>query len=123
MLEIHSDGSQWLVDGKGRRPYRWYHASLDWCRCYWYGRDFRKKQQAFRRSGTRYYGDGGTIHSCTAVDVEVYNGRVVSVWFRCQPLPFRQADVSADRAVDMERMYSQFSSKLHGVEIKDKATD
>ena len=44
-------------------------------------------------SDTRYYGDGTTIHSTGHLDVEVFEGKVVAVWFRCQMLPFEQADV------------------------------
>ena len=49
----------------------------------------------------RYYGDGGTIHHSGYLDVEVADGAVVSVWFRCQRLPFRQHDVDARRADQM----------------------
>jgi hypothetical protein len=48
-------------------------------------------------SDTRYYGDGTTVHSSGHLDVEVFEGRVVAVWFRCQPLPFKQTDVSPER--------------------------
>lgn len=46
----------------------------------------------------RFYGDGGTIHSTGYVDVEVHDGQVVAVWFRCQMLPFKTAAVDAERA-------------------------
>ena len=51
--------------------------------------------------GGRYYGDGGTLHHSGHLDVEVADGRVVSVWFRCQLLAFRQHDVDARRAEAM----------------------
>ena len=73
-------------------------------------------------SPSRYYGDGGTIHSNGYLDVELdYAGNVVAVWFRCQMLPFKQADVSNDRADDMERAYSESHiPALTGVEVLDR---
>ena len=46
-----------------------------------------------RRRGL-FYGDGGTIHRTGVLDVEVDAGQVVSVWFRCKMLPFKQHDAS-----------------------------
>lgn len=77
------------------------------------------KQDACQLDGTRYYGDGGTIHSSGHVDVETRGEEVVAVWFRCQPLPFRQTDVDSGRAIDMKRMYQAQKFSLRGVEIKD----
>jgi hypothetical protein len=55
----------------------------------------------------RRYGDDKTIHRTRYVDVEVdKNGKVVSVWFRCQHLPFKQSEAGPERAEDMQRMYS-----------------
>lgn len=52
----------------------------------------------------RFYGGTGTIHSTGYVDVEVdKNGDVVSVWFRCSMLPFKQHNVDEARAADMRR--------------------
>ena len=68
----------------------------------------------------RYYGNGGTIHASTDLDVETHHGTVVAVWFRCQPLPFRQHEVDAQRATDMERMsHDTAMPKLTGVEVLD----
>ena len=120
MLQIEADGSKWLVDEKGRRPYRWYHALHEWALDRYHSRGWRKKQKAFADAGTRYYGDGGTIHGTTYLDVEVCNGRVVAVWFRCQTLPFKQTNTTLGRAKEMDRMYEGYRSELHGVEIKDK---
>ena len=53
----------------------------------------------------RFYGDGGTIHNTDHVDVEVHEGRVVAVWFRCQPLRFKQSDWGPQRAEEMIEMY------------------
>lgn len=57
------------------------------------------KQRAAGRS--RYYGDGGTIHATGTVDIEIFEGRVVSVWYRCQLLPFTERWVDEGRAAEM----------------------
>lgn len=54
----------------------------------------------------RVYGGNGTIHRNEQLDVEVNAaGQVVAVWFRCQPLPFKQAFADGRRATDMRAMY------------------
>lgn len=125
MLVIKSDGSKWLVDDNQReRPYRWYHATMDWAKGRWYSRGWRKRQKEFTKTGTRYYGDGGTIHHSMHLDVETDgDGNVVAVWFRCQPLPFRQSQADPNRAEEMTRMYEGFHTELHGVEVKDMVDD
>lgn len=46
--------------------------------------------QALAGEGSRFYGDGGTIHSTGTIDVVLADdGHVSQVWFRCQNLPFR----------------------------------
>lgn len=82
--------------------------------------DFELIQKVFERKGTTYYGDGGTIHGSTEVNVELdKNGKVVSVWFRCMTLPFTQTIVDDQRAQDMERCYQQNKIvEIHGIEIK-----
>lgn len=72
------------------------------------------KQELARPS--RYYGDGGTIHGTKQLDIEVRDGEVVAVWFRCQLLPFRQVEVDARRA---ESMRSTQVPYLTGVEVLD----
>ena len=69
----------------------------------------------------RFYGDGGTIHHATALDVETApNGDVVAVWFRCQPLPFRQTHVAARRDAEMRRMYAESPMPgITGIEVVD----
>lgn len=71
-------------------------------------------------SPSRYYGDGGTIHSGGKVDVETLDGKVVSVWFRCQMLPFEQHEVDAIRAEHMDAAvaYARTTS-ITGVEVRD----
>jgi len=51
---------------------------------------FDLKQSAARVDGNHYYGDGGTIHGTSQLDIEVNElGEVTAVWFRCLNLPFR----------------------------------
>lgn len=70
---------------------------------------------------SRYYGDGGTIHSTGYLDVETYCGEVVAVWFRCQMLPFAATEVAASRAEDMTAAYDDgFIPALTGVEVLDQ---
>ena len=78
-----------------------------------------KLQKLFSMVGTRYYGDGGTIHTSNYVDVETNHGVVVGVWFRCQLLPFKQMLVDGDRAIEVAHLYENHKFELHGVEIKD----
>jgi hypothetical protein len=68
---------------------------------------------------SRYYGEGGTIHGTTHLDVEVdATGRVVAVWYRCQMLPFRQRSVDAARAIEIDDAGSP-PLELTGVEVLD----
>jgi hypothetical protein len=65
---------------------------------------------------SRYYGGAGTIHRTRCLDVETFNGTVVSVWFRCQLLPFQQVEVHGTRATEMEHAYGDWQQHP-GVEI------
>lgn len=95
---------------------KWLYNIYRW----WYDRNLKRIQSVFNKSNTRYYGDGGTIHNTKHLDVEVHNGKVVSVWFRCQTLPFKTTIVDADRAVAMTRFYySKNLPEIRGVELKD----
>lgn len=68
----------------------------------------------------RRYGDGGTIHSSPALDVEVDpKGRVVAVWFRCQMLPFEVAHVDYARGADMTNAYNGYRLRLTSVHVVD----
>lgn len=70
---------------------------------------------------TRFYGDGGTIHSSPEINVELHNGKVVAVWFRCQALPFTQSEAGPHRAADMEKMYQDYPMpEIRGLKLKDK---
>lgn len=69
---------------------------------------------------TRRYGDGNTIHSTGHLDVETLDGRVVAVWYRCQPLPFSQTDVLDDRADEMDLMYEiGLNMRIAAIDIVD----
>jgi len=74
-----------------------------------------------RMAGTsRYYGDGGTIHHTGHLDVETYHGEVVSVWYRCQPLAFKQTGVDLNRASGMKLMETRSPAPgITGVEVSD----
>lgn len=67
----------------------------------------------------RYYGDGGTWHDSTVLNVEqAQDGRVVAVWFRCMMLDFDTSLVDSERAKSMD---SAQSANLLGVEIIKKS--
>jgi hypothetical protein len=79
---------------------------------------FQQKQEL--AAPARYYGDGGTIHQTGEVNVELHEGKAVSVWFRCQMLPFTQREVGEQRAREMYFAYNDGAgSRLTGVEIVD----
>ncbi len=68
---------------------------------------------------SRTYGHDGTIHDNRYLDVEVDgDGRVVAVWFRCQMLPFVQAEAGEARASAMRA--SPALVDLLAVELEDK---
>lgn len=66
------------------------------------------------------YGHENTIHRTNLVNVEVdKNGKVVSVWFRCMPLPFDQRVVGTDRSKEMRSMYKEASeTRILAIEIE-----
>jgi len=70
------------------------------------------------------YGDDKTIHRTSMVNVELdKHGQVVSVWFRCHPVPFDQHVASDDRAEEMRSMYR--GNSIPGVKaivFEDKKT-
>ena len=53
------------------------------------------------------YGHDKTWHRTEHVSVEVHNGKVVAVWFRCMLLPFKVHEVSFERREEMERMCAE----------------
>lgn len=40
------------------------------------------------------------------LDVEVFDGRVVGVWFKDQPLPFKQWQTTQEHADEMDKAYA-----------------
>lgn len=74
---------------------------------------FRRRQRA--ADPDRYYGNGGTIYNTGILDIEVHNGKVVSVWYRCQALPFKQCDVEDDRALEMQYQYDEPMPAITGI--------
>lgn len=70
---------------------------------------------------TETYGHPNTWHQSGEVNVETSaDGRVVSVWFRCMPLPFDQTIVGKERAADMVRMYGEIDKRnIVAVEVAD----
>jgi hypothetical protein len=81
---------------------------------------FRRKSK--RPINERVYGHDATIHQNESLDVEVdKDGNVVAVWFRCQPLPFRQSDATDTRADEMRRMYGDdLGDDLIAVTVRDR---
>lgn len=118
-----SNGGPWRIlnnDGT-ERPYRWYHKVYDKIFNWWWFRNWRKLQSAVGED-KRFYGDGGTIHHSNHVDVETdAGGAVVAVWFRCQPIPFRQTKSDQQRCKEMVGMYeANPAPDLCGVVVRDK---
>lgn len=72
-----------------------------------------------------FYGDGGTIHHSGELDIEMFEGKVVSVWFRCMLLPFTEHEVKENRASEMRGAYNHEGSvpDLTGVEVKYHAQE
>ena len=85
---------------------------------------FKRRKKGFV-AGTaevpRVYGNDKTWHQTEQVNVEIHNGVVVAVWFRCTPLPFDVSDTDKNRAVEMTRMYGEGNIPgLVAVELIDK---
>lgn len=67
---------------------------------------------------TMIYGHNNTIHRTKLLNVEVdKKGKVVSVWFRCMPLPFDVIKVDNARAKEMREMYKGMEYDLNAVDI------
>jgi len=75
-----------------------------------------------KKRDVRVYGNDKTIHRTGEVNVELdEKGNVVSVWYRCQPLPFTQRVVDDNRASSMTRMYeAQPAPFIEAIELKDE---
>lgn len=70
---------------------------------------------------TYQYGKGNTVHQNSYLDVEVdENGLVVALWYRCMPLPFKQHQVTKERAREMTDFYkSSTPPKVFSIEIEN----
>lgn len=79
---------------------------------------FQRKQALAKEGGSRYYGDGGTIHQTGELDIVTADGIVTEVWFRCQELPFRQVQ----RGVYSSSIATSRPGlpEITGVEVRDK---
>jgi len=63
------------------------------------------------------YGDNKTWHQTGYIDVETdEKGNVVSVWFRCLLLPFKQTIVGGDRIIEMNEVYGVGRAKTKPAE-------
>lgn len=72
---------------------------------------FKKR---YKKTKTNHYGNDKTIHQNTLLDIETNSkGEVVSVWFRCHPVPYKQVVVNELRSNEMKGMYSR--SPMPGV--------
>jgi hypothetical protein len=67
----------------------------------------------------RFYGADGTIHTSDDLEIEVLNGKIIGVWFRCMQLPFRQIDIDAFRAADI---HPGGLPRIVGIEVLDPVT-
>lgn len=77
---------------------------------------WNRKQGLAARSGSRYYGDGGTIHGTGELDICMTpDGAVTQVWFRCQMLPFRVSVTEGREPVDREEL-----PVITGIEVRDR---
>ncbi|SRR6266568_1811685 len=87
---------------------------------------WRKRSRAAKAGDDRYYGDGGTIHASSTIDIEVDPyGRVVAAWFRCQQLPFEASQVTWERTREMDRAFENITERLQltGVIIHDRRNE
>jgi hypothetical protein len=73
---------------------------------------WQRKQAAAKLTGARYYGGDGTIHGTTYLNIETdAKGDIVSVWFRCQAIPYEVIVVDDTRAYEMKQMYKVMITK------------
>jgi hypothetical protein len=66
------------------------------------------------------YGHDKTIHRTKLLNVEIYKGKIVSVWYRCLALPFNVTEVDQSRAKEMQFMYEKQETNIdiEAIEIK-----
>lgn len=74
-----------------------------------------------KSSDVMSYGYDKTLHQTGEINVEVYDGNVISCWFRCMALPFTQTNINRSRAADMLDMYStNVDNNIVGIDIVKK---
>jgi len=76
----------------------------------------------FKKTKEVRYGDNRTIHHNGYLDVEIYKGTVVAVWFRCLPLPFKETRIDADRAKSLKGI-NETSFEIKAVIIEEKENE
>ena len=78
---------------------------------------FRLKHSLAQSDGNRYYGDGGTIHGTSRLDIEIdpATGEVTAVWFRCLNLPFEIFSRPGTVRINPD-------TEVHGIEYRERAT-
>jgi hypothetical protein len=81
---------------------------------------FDKRQALCAETGTRYYGDGGTIHGTPHLTVITdIEGNVLAVEFRCLRLPFQQVIAGLSRAREI-RFSHKPNFRINGIEYREK---
>lgn len=61
----------------------------------------------------------GRKKAITDLDIEVYEGRVVGVWFGNQPLPFKQWEATLTHATEMDAAYADEDGVGEELAIKE----
>lgn len=81
---------------------------------------FDKRQALCAETGTKYYGDGGTIHGTPHLTVITdIEGNVLAVEFRCLRLPFNQVIAGLGRAREI-RFGPKPNFRINGIEYREK---
>lgn len=78
----------------------------------------QKRLRRLRNGGERY-GDDRTVHRTGEVNVELFRGQVVAVWFRCRTLPFTQHENGPGRAAEMKDAYRQSPPPIKAIVFED----
>lgn len=64
----------------------------------------------------RFYGGTGTVHRTGEVNVELFEGKVVAVWYRCAMLPFTQTEVEEHRELSLRMGWDESEiPKIEGI--------
>lgn len=98
--DMHARPDDWIIKGTEGEFYP--------CKDTVFRRKYTDKEQLPKDpTELRYYGSDMTIHDGGQVDVEMdpLLGKVVAVWFRCQPLQFKESRATIARSNEMQRMY------------------